>query len=52
VGRWLADTGAKAVLVRPDRYVIGTAHVVADMEALSGALAPYGSRVSEIKETV
>ncbi|MDE1568936.1 bifunctional 3-(3-hydroxy-phenyl)propionate/3-hydroxycinnamic acid hydroxylase [Aquabacter sediminis] len=37
----LDEADASALLVRPDRYVAGAAHDVAELAALSQALAPY-----------
>ncbi len=34
VGRWLARHGASAVVLRPDRYVVGVARTVADLDRL------------------
>jgi 3-(3-hydroxy-phenyl)propionate hydroxylase len=36
---WLSGNNANAVLVRPDRYVLGNAHDQADLQALLAAIA-------------
>lgn len=38
VGTWLRDNGLKAALVRPDRYVLGTARNDAELERLAAAI--------------
>lgn len=38
VGEWLASHGARAVVLRPDRYVMGVARSAAELDALSAAL--------------
>ncbi len=35
---WLQSTGASAILVRPDRYVLGTAHSVQELHSLAAAV--------------
>lgn len=35
---WLDETGAEAVLIRPDRYVLGAAHSEAELDALASAV--------------
>ncbi len=35
---WLDELGAQAVLVRPDRYILGAARTVAEMQDLTAAL--------------
>ncbi len=35
---WLEATGAEAVLVRPDRYVLGAARTVPEMQALAASI--------------
>jgi 3-(3-hydroxy-phenyl)propionate hydroxylase len=34
LGAWLAEIGASAVLIRPDRYIHGVAHDDASLQAL------------------
>ncbi len=34
LGRWLDETGAYAILVRPDRYIYGRAATAADIPVL------------------
>jgi 3-(3-hydroxy-phenyl)propionate hydroxylase len=38
VGEWLAQHGARAVVLRPDRYVAGIARTGAELDALAAAL--------------
>jgi 3-(3-hydroxy-phenyl)propionate hydroxylase len=35
---WLQATGASAILVRPDRYMLGTAHSVQELHSLTAAV--------------
>ncbi len=51
---WLEQVNAEAVLVRPDRYVAGTAGAVSDLRDLSGVLASQNprSRAAGVKETI
>lgn len=38
IGAWLNGLGVRAVVVRPDRYVLGAARTVAEMQDLAAAL--------------
>ncbi len=38
IGAWLRDAGAPAVLVRPDRYVLGAAHSNQELAALAALI--------------
>ena len=38
LGEWLSARGVQAVLIRPDRYVLGVAHAAAELPALLDAL--------------
>jgi len=40
VGRWLREHGITAALVRPDRYVLGTARNDAELDRLITAITP------------